>query len=104
MLRKAGHDVLIPADIGMSGSHDAVHLLRSLQDRRTILTKNYIDFEPLHKLIVGCGGTHFGVVLIRNDHDQRKNMSFKTIVSALANVEQAYVNFKDELITLNDWR
>ena len=27
-LRKAGHDVMIPADIGMSGRHDAEHLLR----------------------------------------------------------------------------
>jgi Domain of unknown function (DUF5615) len=104
MLRKAGHDVLIPADIGMSGSHDAAHLLRSIQERRAILTKNYTDFDPLHDLVVGCDGTHFGVVVIREDDDPRKNMSFKHIVTAIANAERAYADFKDELVTLNDWR
>ena len=104
MLRKAGHEVLVPAEIGMSGSHDAVHLLRSIREHRTILTKNYIDFDPLHKLVIGCGGGHSGVVVIRHDDDPRKKMKYKNIVAALAKVEQAYADLKNELITLNDWR
>jgi hypothetical protein len=65
LLRKAGHDVLIPSDIGMAGSHDARHLLRSVQEGRTFLSRNYLDFDPIHHLVVGCSGVHFGILLVR---------------------------------------
>lgn len=104
MLRKAGHDVLIPADIGMSGRHDAEHLLKCVQEQRAFLTKNYTDFDPIHKLIIGCSGTHTGIIVIRQEDDRRKNMTYKGMVTALGKVEQAYSDFRNELITLNDWR
>ena len=103
-LRKAGHDVMIPADIGMSGRHDAEHLLRCVQERRVFLTKNYKDFVPIHKLVLGCGGTHTGIIVIRDEDDRRKNMTFKGIVTAIGKVEQAYPDPTNELVTLNDWR
>jgi hypothetical protein len=104
MLRKAGHDVLIPADIGMSGSHDAEHLLRSIQEGRVFQTRNYTDFDPIHKLIIGCSGVHFGILVIRQENDRRKNMSYKAIVTAIGKVEQAYADLGNELVILNDWR
>lgn len=103
-LRKAGHDVVIPADLGMSGKRDPEHLLRSTQDGRAILTMNYKDFEPLHYLVIGCSGVHRGIILIRRDNDPRKNLTNKGIVSAIAKVERAYPDLGNELITLNDWR
>src|SRR5437879_1466277 len=32
LLRKAGHDVVLPADVGMSGQDDAVHLTYAIRD------------------------------------------------------------------------
>ena len=104
LLRNAGHDVMIPADVGMSGGHDAAHLLRSVVEGRVFLSHNYKDFEPIHKLVIGCSGSHTGIVLIRRDNDPSKNMTPKGIVTAIAKVEQAYPDLTNELITLNDWR
>jgi hypothetical protein len=104
MLRKAGHDVMIPSDVGMSGSHDAEHLLHARHEMRALLSRNYRDFEPMHKLVIGCAGTHGGIILIRQDNDPRKDMTRKQIVSALKKVEMAYADLTNELITLNDWR
>lgn len=104
MLRKAGHDVMIPADVGMSGGHDAAHLLRSVTEGRVFVTHNYRDFEHLHNLVIGCSGSHTGVVLIRRDNDPQKNMTNKNIITAVGKVEQAYADLINELITLNDWR
>jgi hypothetical protein len=104
LLRKAGHDVVVPADLGTVGQHDAAHLLRSIQEGRVFLSKNYTDFLPTHNLVVGSGGRHTGIVVIREDDDRRKNMSYRAIVTAVGKVEQAYADFTDEYITLNDWR
>ena len=104
LLRKAGHDVLVPADIGMSGSHDAEHLLRSVREGRVFLSKNYRDFVPIHELVVGCSGAHFGILLVRKDNNPRKDLTNKGIVTAIAKVESAYPDVSNELITLNDWR
>jgi predicted nuclease of predicted toxin-antitoxin system len=104
LLRKAGHDVVVPADLGMAGSHDAEHLLPCIREERVFLTKNYVDFIPIHHLVVGCSGSHTGVLLVREEDDRRKNMSYKTIVTAVGKVEQAYPDLTNELITLNDWR
>ncbi len=104
LLRKAGHDVKIPADVGMSGRHDAAHLLRSVVEDRVFVSHNYRDFEHIHNLVVGCSGAHTGIVLIRRDNDSRKDMTNKNIVAAIGRVEQAYADFTNALITLNDWR
>lgn len=104
LLRKAGHEVVIPADLGMAGRHDAEHLLRCVQEGRVFLTKNYTDFDPLHALLIGCAGTHTGIIVIRQEDDRRKNMTPKGIVTAIGKVEQACPDLTNELITLNDWR
>lgn len=104
MLRKAGHDVVIPADFGLSGGHDTEHLLRSVLEHRVFLSHNYKDFDPTHKLVLGCSGVHFGILLVRRDNDPRKSLTHKGIVSAIRNVDLAYTGLSNELITLNDWR
>jgi len=104
MLRKAGHDVMIPGDVGMSGRHDAEHLLRCVREGRVFLTHNYKDFGPIHELLVGCSGSHTGMVEVRRGSDPSKNMSNKNIVAALGRVEQAYTDLANEYVTLNDWR
>ena len=48
LLRHDGHDVQIPADVGLAGNSDQVHLAHAIRDRRAILTRNSDDFEALH--------------------------------------------------------
>lgn len=50
-LRKAGHQVVTPADASLSGAADARHLLYAVENRLVLLTKNHDDFEDLHFLI-----------------------------------------------------
>jgi Domain of unknown function (DUF5615) len=40
VLRKAGHEISTPADLGISGAPDAVHLTRAIRDGRVLLTRN----------------------------------------------------------------
>lgn len=104
LLRKAGHDVMIPADVGMSGRHDAEHLLRCVREGRVFVTHNYKDFEPIHELLIGCSGSHTRIMDIRREKNPRKTMSVKNIVVAVGKVEQAYSDLTNEYVTLNDWR
>ena len=45
-LRKAGHDVSITADLGMSGAADPVHLTRAIQDGRLSPTAQCSRLQP----------------------------------------------------------
>jgi membrane glycosyltransferase len=40
LLRRAGHDVQIPADVQMSGEADPVHLTHAVRDDRVLLSHN----------------------------------------------------------------
>ncbi len=64
LLRRAGHDVLIPTDIGRAGAKDSVQLRMALSDQRAIILHNYGDFEDLHDLVIASTGHHFSVLLI----------------------------------------
>jgi hypothetical protein len=55
-------------------------------------------------LVIGCGGNHHGVLIVRRDNDPRKDLTHKGIVTAIKKVEAAYIDLSNELITLNDWR
>lgn len=48
LLRRDGHDVMIPADVGLIGSSDQVHLAHAIRALRALLTRNYLDFHALH--------------------------------------------------------
>ncbi|MFI5456992.1 MAG: hypothetical protein ACHRXM_16220 [Isosphaerales bacterium] len=43
LLRRDGHDVQLPADVGLAGSSDQVHLAHAIRHRRAILFR----VEPL---------------------------------------------------------
>jgi hypothetical protein len=45
LLRRAGHDVQGPADVGLLGEDDAVQLTQAVRDTRVCLTRNADDFE-----------------------------------------------------------
>jgi hypothetical protein len=41
LLNRAGHDVRLPADLGIAGRNDPVHLTRAVLEGRAFLTFNH---------------------------------------------------------------
>jgi predicted nuclease of predicted toxin-antitoxin system len=105
LLRRNGHDVQVPADVGLAGNSDQIHLGHAIRQGRAILTRNYRDFEALHDLVVfAANGHHAGILVVRVDSDPRKNMSPGDIARAVGNLENAAVSIADSYFELNHWQ
>jgi predicted nuclease of predicted toxin-antitoxin system len=104
LLRKAGHDVQIPADVGLRGRKDPVHLRHAIGADRICVTKNYKDFEELHLLVLGAQGHHPGIWVVRNDNNPKRDLDAPGIVRAIAKLLAAKVPIADDYIILNHWR
>jgi hypothetical protein len=103
LLKKAGHDVQIPADAGLSGADDPVHLTYAIQSGRPLVSYNYEDFEQLHVLVMAAGGHHPGILVIRKDNDKR-DLKPPGIVVALANLIASGDSIPDHFTILNYYR
>src|SRR5258708_2568270 len=86
LLRLAGHDVIIPTDVGKSGENDPVQLRVAILEQRTLLTGNNDDFEELHDLLMAGQGHHFGIFVVCKENDSTRDMKPANIVRAVANV------------------
>jgi len=105
LLRGDGHDVQMPADVGLGGSSDQVHLAHAIRHRRAILTRNYRDFEAMHDLVAfAANGHHGGILVVRFDNNPRNNMSAGDIARAVRNLENARVSIADSYFELNHWQ
>ena len=104
LLRRAGHDVLIPADLGISGEDDPVHLTHAVLQDRVFLSQNYRDFEKLHDLIVAVKGHHPGILVVRKDNDPKKDLTMNGIVKALGKFLASGTPIADQYHILNHWR
>jgi predicted nuclease of predicted toxin-antitoxin system len=105
LLRRDGHDVQVPSDVGLAGENDQAQLAHAIRDRRAILTKNHGDFEDLHDLVVfAARGHHEGILVVRYDKDPRNNMSPGDIARAVRNPERAGVAIADSYHELNHWQ
>ncbi|HEX3315676.1 MAG TPA: DUF5615 family PIN-like protein [Gemmataceae bacterium] len=104
LLRQAGHDIELPADIGMVGKTDAVQLTHATRERRSLLTKNYEDFLILHELIAQAKGIHPGIIAIRQKNDSTRDLTPKGIVNALRKLEASGAPIENQYIILNQWR
>lgn len=103
-LRKAGHTVVQPADVSLSGAWDPRHLLHAIQHGLPLLTRNHDDFRDLHLLVQAAGGRHAGILVVRSDNDPSRDMKDGDIVRALQNLEQSGVPLANEFHILNHWR
>ena len=66
LLRRDGHDIQIPADVGQVGNSDQAHLAHAIRDRRAVLTRNHSDFDDLDDLVVSAAhGHHAGILVVR---------------------------------------
>ena len=105
LLRRDGHDIQTPADVGLVGRSDQVHLAHAIRNLRAVLTRNYRDFEALHDLVVlAANGHHEGVLVVRFDNNPRNNMLSGDIARALRNLEGAGVAIADAYHELNHWQ
>jgi predicted nuclease of predicted toxin-antitoxin system len=104
LLQRAGHDVARPADFGVSGESDPVHLRYAIRESRVLLSQNHEDFEDLHDLMIEGRGHHFGILVICKENDPTRDMKRHHIVRAIGNLESAGVPIADQFIILNQWR
>jgi hypothetical protein len=68
-LRAAGHQVVVPADVTLSGAWDPRHLLHAVEHLLALVSRNHDDFKDLHLLIQASAGRHAGIVVVRADND-----------------------------------
>jgi hypothetical protein len=104
LLRRAGHDVQIPADLGIGGAHDPVHLTHAVLQDRVLLSHNYRDFEQLHDLVVAVQGRHLGILVVRKDNDPKRDLTMHGIVRAIANLLSSGTPIANAYHVLNHWR
>lgn len=104
VLRSAGHDVQIPADLGMLGESDVVQFTYAVLDGRVCCTRDYGDYEDLHDLVLAVQGHHPGILVVREDNDPRRDMKPHDIVRAIRNLEATNYDVTDQYEILNHWR
>jgi hypothetical protein len=89
LLRREGHDVLIPADFQLSGAKDPSHLRQAIREKAALLSHNYDDFQVLHDLLAEGQGHHSGILIVRKDNDPARDMKPPHIVRAIRNLSAA---------------
>ena len=80
LLKKAGHNVVTVNEARLSGEDDSIVFNYARREERLVLTRNYDDFQELHE----ANPDHSGVLVVCQDDDFSKDMSFKEIVKAIA--------------------
>jgi hypothetical protein len=103
-LRKAGHQVVVPTSVGLSGADDPDHFLHAIRNSLVLLTRNHDDFHVLHLLIQATSGRHPGMLIVRRDNDPTRDMKDRDIVRAVGKLEAAGVPIENEFHILNHWR
>ena len=99
LLRRAGHDVITVNEVGLTGQQDPVVLDYARQTQRLLFTFNCDDFQALHD----ANPNHPGILVVYHNDDFSKDMGFKAIVRAIANLENANIPLANQFISLNQW-
>lgn len=100
LLAQAGHVVVIPVNIGLSGTYDHAHFAYARAHGLTLITKNPRDFLALHQ----SQQDHAGILLIYQDNILGKDMEDGDIARAIQNLVEADMPFAGQAHTLNHWR
>jgi predicted nuclease of predicted toxin-antitoxin system len=99
-LQDAGHQVITPPEVGLSGAEDPEHFQRAKKEGWVLLTKNPRDFAELHEADRG----HAGILAVCQDNDPSRDMTYADVVQAIANLLAAGVTLTGECHILNAWR
>jgi hypothetical protein len=103
-LQRASHTVVRPADLGAAGAADAHHFAHAIRHTAALLTRNYKDFIALHDLIRVAGGHHHGLLLVYLENDPTRDITPRSLATAIARLEAAAVPLVDQVYVLNHWR
>jgi hypothetical protein len=104
LLVKAGHTVVRPAEVGLSGAWDPRHLEHAIRMGLAVLTADQEDFQDLDRLIQIAGGRHCGMLVVRYDNDPRRDMKPQHIVAAVGKLERSGALLANQVVILNQWR
>ena len=99
LLRQGGHNVVTVNEAGLMGQSDPVVLNYASNNNRILLTFNCRDFQTLHRV----RPEHSGILAVYRDADFSKDMSFKAIVGAIANLEAASFPLANQFVSVNQW-
>lgn len=99
LLRKAGHDVVTVNEAGLMSQPDIVVFRYAVEKNRVILTFNCGDFEIIHEE----NPCHSGILAVYKNDDYSKDLTFKELVRAIANLESATFALANQFISLNHW-
>lgn len=99
LLRRAGHEILTVKEAGLEGQPDSIVFNYAIRENWVLITHNCDDFEELHQF----NSNHPGILAIYRDDDPTKNISFKSIVKAIANLELTGIPLAGQFIPLNPW-
>ena len=103
-LTRAGHRVIIPAEVQLRGAPDAQHLIYAIQQSLVIMTRNHDDFLDLHDVVLTAQGRHPVIIVIRLDNDSRRDMTHRQIVASLSRLESSGAPLANQFYILNHWR
>jgi uncharacterized protein DUF5615 len=104
LLIQSGHDVQTPANAGLVGDDDSVHLIHAVVEDRVMLSHNHGDFQNLHNLVAQTGGVHPGIFMVRRENNPHRDMIARDIVQAIGNLLAANVPIENQFVILNHWR
>ena len=99
LVRASGHEVLTVNEADLSGQPDPAVLSYAKQQNYVLLTRNCNDFQELHL----ADPSHAGILANYQSADSAKDMSYKDIVDAIANLEQSELPLGNQFIILNQW-
>ena len=99
LLRKAGHEVITVNEAGLTSQPDRVVFRYAADNNRVILTLNCRDFQALHE----DNPHHSGILAVYKNDDYSKDLNFKEIVKAIANLEASGIPLANQFISLNHW-
>jgi Domain of unknown function (DUF5615) len=104
LLRRAGHTVDSPRQLGTRGIDDPEHLELAAQRNRALVTQNVGDFLELHRTWQNEGRLHGGILLIYQENDRGKDMEPPDIVRAIGNLLASGLPIANQVHVLNHWR
>lgn len=104
LLTNAGHVVIVPMRVHLSGASDARHFIYAMQQSPVLVTRNHDDFLDLHEVVRTAQGIHPGILIVRFDNDPTRDMTPRQIVAALSRLDAAGIPLENQVYVLNHWR
>jgi predicted nuclease of predicted toxin-antitoxin system len=83
LLSKARHDAIAINEAGLGSSPDSTVFNYARQQGLVVLTRNCDDFEQFHQ----AEPVHPGILAVYQNSDSSKNISDRSIVAAISNLE-----------------